>query len=275
MALTKKVTTRIWGMMTATLMAVSSLVATNAIMTPARLSAAEDGPVGYGAGTTGGAGGTSVTVSTGDQFLAALDSKADNVPLTIYVDGTITLDNTSQDELLMKDMSDISIIGVGTNGECNGIGIRMVRCENIIIQNMEIHHVLKGAGEGDSISIENSGYVWVDHCELYNVYDGDESKKDVYDGLLDCKKDSHHLTYSYNYLHDSWKTMLCGFSDSDNYDRTFTMHHNIFENCNSRLPLFRYGHAHIYNNYYHNIYTSGINTRMGAEVFVENNILTT
>lgn len=137
---------------------------------------------------------------------------------------------------------------------------------------MEIHHVLKGAGEGDSISIENSGYVWVDHCELYNVYDGDESKKDVYDGLLDCKKNSHHLTYSYNYLHDSWKTMLCGFSDSDNYDRTFTMHHNIFENCNSRLPLFRFGHAHIYNNYYHDIYTSGINTRMGAEVFVENNI---
>lgn len=272
MALTKKVTTRLYGVMTAALMAVSSLAATGGIMQPARLSAAEDGPVGYGAGTTGGAGGTSVTVATGDQFLAALESKADSVPLTIYVDGTITLDNTSQDELLMKDLSDISVIGVGTNGECDGIGIRMVRCENIIIQNMEIHHVLKGAGEGDSISIENSGYVWVDHCELYNVYDGDESKKDVYDGLLDCKKNSHHLTYSYNYLHDSWKTMLCGFSDSDNYDRTFTIHHNIFENCNSRLPLFRYGHAHIYNNYYHDIYTSAINTRMGAEVFVENNI---
>lgn len=272
MALTKKVTTRLCGVMTAALMAVSSLAVTGGIMQPARLSAAEDGPVGYGAGTTGGAGGTSVTVATGDQFLAALESKADSVPLTIYVDGTITLDNTSQDELLMKDLSDISVIGVGTNGECDGIGIRMVRCENIIIQNMEIHHVLKGAGEGDSISIENSGYVWVDHCELYNVYDGDESKKDVYDGLLDCKKNSHHLTYSYNYLHDSWKTMLCGFSDSDNYDRTFTIHHNIFENCNSRLPLFRYGHAHIYNNYYHDIYTSAINTRMGAEVFVENNI---
>lgn len=272
MALTKKVTTRLYGVMTAALMAVSSLAVNGGIMQPARLSAAEDGPVGYGAGTTGGAGGTSVTVATGDQFLAALESKADSVPLTIYVDGTITLDNTSQDELLMKDLSDISVIGVGTNGECNGIGIRMVRCENIIIQNMEIHHVLKGAGEGDSISIENSGYVWVDHCELYNVYDGDESKKDVYDGLLDCKKNSHHLTYSYNYLHDSWKSMLCGFSDSDNYDRTFTIHHNIFENCNSRLPLFRYGHAHIYNNYYHDIYTSGINTRMGAEVFVENNI---
>ena len=271
MVLTKKTVNRIWGLLTAALMSVTGLAMAVATAQPAQVVAA-DGPVGYGAGTTGGAGGTSVTVSTGDQFLAALDSKADNVPLTIYVDGTITLDNTAQDELLMKDMSDISVIGVADRGECNGIGIRMVRCENIIIQNMEIHHVLKGAGEGDSISIENSGYVWVDHCELYNVYDGDESKKDVYDGLLDCKKNSHHLTYSYNYLHDSWKTMLCGFSDNDNYDRTFTMHHNIFENSNSRLPLFRFGHAHIYNNYYHDIYTSGINTRMGAEVFVENNI---
>ncbi len=141
MVLTKKTVNRIWGLLTAALMSVTGLAMAAGTVQPAQAVAA-DGPVGYGAGTTGGAGGTSVTVATGDQFLAALDSKADNVPLTIYVDGTITLDNTAQDELLMKDLSDISVIGVADRGECNGIGIRMVRCENIIIQNMEIHHVL-------------------------------------------------------------------------------------------------------------------------------------
>lgn len=272
---TKTGRSRLLGVLTSCLMAVTAF-ANFGDTVPRRpvATAAEAGPIGYAAGTTGGAGGNVVTVATGDQFLSAVKAKG-TAPLTIYVNGTITLDNTAQDELLLKDLSDLSVIGVDTAGECDGIGIRMVRCENIIIQNMEIHHVKKGAGEGDAISIETSRYVWVDHCELYSVYDGNESNKDVYDGLLDCKKDSANLTYSYNYLHDSWKTMLCGFSDSDNFDRTFTIHHNVFENCNSRLPLFRFGHAHIYNNYYHSIYTSAINTRMGAEVLVENNVFDT
>ena len=94
MVLTKKTVNRIWGLLTAALMSVTGLAMAAATAQPAQVVAA-DGPVGYGAGTTGGAGGTSVTVATGDQFLAALDSKADNVPLTIYVDGTITLDRMS------------------------------------------------------------------------------------------------------------------------------------------------------------------------------------
>lgn len=51
-------------------------------------------------------------------------------------------------------------------------------------------------------------------------------------------------------MHDSWKTMLSGSSDGDEYDRKVTYHHNYFENCNSRLPLFRFGHGHVFNNYY-------------------------
>lgn len=233
----------------------------------------EFGLVGYGAGTTGGQGGTTITCSTAGDIINAISNKDKSTPLIIYVNGTGTLSNAnSNDEVLIKDKSDISIIGVGTNGELNGIGIRMVRCSNIIIQNMKIHHVLASTAEGDCISIENSSNIWVDHCELYNEYSGNEKDKDKYDGLLDCKKDSKNITYSWNYLHDSWKASLCGFSDSDDYDRNITYHHNIFENINSRLPLFRFGHAHIYNNYYSNIYTSGINSRMGAEICIENNI---
>lgn len=229
-------------------------------------------PVGYGVNTTGGIGGTSVVCTTGADIMKQIEAKDGNTnPLTIYVKGKITPANSGVDEILLKDLSNISIIGDGT-ADLDQIGIRFVRCNNIIVQNLKVHHVKAGSGEGDCLSFESTKNVWVDHCELYNDYSGNESDKDYYDGLLDFKKECENITVSYNYLHDSWKTMLMGFSDSDNYNRTITIHHNIFGNCNSRLPLFRYGKAHIYNNYFKDIYTSCINSRMGAEVFVENNV---
>jgi len=73
-------------------------------------------------------------------------------------------------------------------------------------------------------------------------------------------------------LHDSWKTSLVGSSDSDNFDRKVTYHHNRFENINSRGPLFRFGQGHIFNNYYYNIIDTGINSRMGAKLRIEHNV---
>jgi pectate lyase len=49
------------------------------------------------------------------------------------------------------------------------------------------------------------------------------------------------------------------------------MHHNYFKNCNSRLPLFRGGSAHIFNNYYQDIVETAINSRIGACIQIENN----
>ena len=222
-------------------------------------------------GTTGGAGGVSVTCSTGDCILDAIDQKKDDIitqPLTIYVNGTITPSNTSATKIDIKDVRDVSLIGVGTSGEFDGIGIKVFRAGNVIIQNVTVHHV--NIGDKDAISIEGpADHVWVDHCELYAQYQG--ADKDYYDGLLDAKSDSEYITYSYNYLHDSWKMMLVGSSDSDSDDRKITIHHNYFDNVNSRMPLFRFGNGHIYNNYYSGVASTGINSRMGACLRVENN----
>lgn len=216
-------------------------------------------------GTTGGSGGTTVTCSTGDCIQDAIDG---STPVTIRVNGTITTSNTSDSKINVKDADDITIIGVGTNGEFNGIGIKIWRASNVIIRNLTIHHV--NVGDKDCISIEGpSDHIWVDHCELYNVYQG--ADKDYYDGLLDAKKDAEYITYSYNYFHDSWKTMLVGSGDSDNHDRKITAHNNYFDNCNSRMPLFRFGNGHFFNNYYSGIVSTGINSRMGACLKVENN----
>ncbi len=220
-------------------------------------------------GTTGGAGGDTVTVTNGAQLAAALDAKQDSsTPLTIYVNGTITASNYPDSNVYVKEMEDVSIIGVGTNGVLNGIGIKINKASNIIVRNLTIHNVR--SGDKDAIGVEGPAHnIWIDHNELYNQYQGVD--KDYYDGLFDAKKDSEYITFSWNYVHDSWKSMLVGSSDSDNHDRKITYHHNWFENLNSRVPSFRYGHAHVYDNYYVDIVESGINSRMGAQVRAENN----
>ncbi|MBM7541960.1 pectate lyase family protein [Amphibacillus cookii] len=222
----------------------------------------------FNGGTTGGEGGDVVTVRTGNELVRALKNKNPNRPLKIYVDGTVTPNNTSENKIDIKDVSNVSVVGVGRNGVLSGIGIKVWRANNVIIRNLTIHEV--NIGDKDAISIEGpSSNIWVDHNELYaslNVH------KDYYDGLFDVKRDAYNITFSWNYVHDSWKAMLMGSSDSDHAARNITFHHNHFQNLNSRVPSLRFGKAHIYNNYFEGVIDTGINARMGAEVLVENNV---
>ena len=217
-------------------------------------------------GTTGGSGGPTVTVYNGADLQNAIKQGG---PRIIRVAGTITPSNSGGlSKIDIKDVNNISILGNGSSGELNGIGIKITRANNIIIRNLKIHHV--NTGDKDAISIEGPvRNVWVDHCTLYNDLNHD---KDYYDGLLDAKKDSAYMTFSWNYLYDSYKTSLVGSSDSDNYDRRITYNHNYFRNCNSRLPSYRFGVGHVFNNYYYGIMTTGINSRMGAKLRIDNNV---
>jgi len=220
-----------------------------------------------GEGTTGGEGGDVVYVSTGSELQNEIKKGG---PRIIYVNGKITPDNSvGLNEIYIKNVSKISIIGVGTEGELEGIGIKISNANNIIIKNLKIHHVL--LGNKDCITIEGPAKnIWIDHCELFNEF-REDLDKDYYDGLLDINGRVDYVTVSWCYFHDSWKTSLIGSSDNDNYNRTITYHHNLFKNCNSRVPSFRFGEGHIFNNYYENIESSGINSRMGAKIRVEYN----
>lgn len=221
-------------------------------------------------GTSGGKGGQTITVSTGTALAQALKEKQDSsTPLTILVEGSITPANSGElSKIDVKDVSDVSIIGAGSGAEFNGIGIKVVRASNIVLRNLKIYNV--AIGDKDAISIEGpADHIWVDHCELHAEYQNVD--KDHYDGLLDVKAESEYITYSWNYLHDSWKTALVGSSESDTFDRKLTMHHNYFRNCNSRLPLFRGGSGHVFNNLFEDVHSTAINSRLGACIRVENN----
>ncbi|MDX3774655.1 hypothetical protein QE250_11065 [Chromatiaceae bacterium AAb-1] len=232
-------------------------------------------------GTTGGSGDNNVEimVCTGEEMIQALKTKDPDRPLTIRVNGPITLQNAKDTRIDVKDVSDVSIIGLGTQGEMAGIGFNIVRASNIIIRNLRIHHVRANMNApGDGISIEGPvRNIWVDHNEIYNSLTVNDPSlteaqvKDYYDGLVDAKGDAQFITISFNKFHNSWKTSLVGSSDSDNYDRTITYHHNHWYNVNSRLPLFRFGKGHIYNNLYDGAVESGINSRMGAVIRIEQN----
>jgi pectate lyase len=74
-----------------------------------------------------------------------------------------------------------------------------------------------------------------------------------------------------------WKGSLIGHSDSNAAEDTgklhVTYHHNSWKAVNSRLPSIRFGTAHVYSSCY-NGGISGIHSRMGAQVFVEQNSFT-
>ncbi|KAG9020526.1 hypothetical protein FRB95_004029, partial [Tulasnella sp. JGI-2019a] len=218
-----------------------------------RAALTDTATTGYATGTTGGVGGPTVTVTTLDALTSAVTGDTATI---VLISGTITGD------AVVKIGSNKSVIGKA-GASLVGVGLRVLNENNVIIRNIKISKVLASAG--DAIGVQASYNVWVDHNELSSDRDHD---KDYYDGLLDITHGCYGITASYNILHDHWKTSLIGHSDNNGAQDValrVTLHHNYWYNLNSRLPSFRFGQGHIYNNYYLNS-NDGINTRDGAEL---------
>lgn len=261
-----------------------------ALATIAATTQASAGPVGYGAGTTGGGSKAPVNVATMAAAQAAIDAYSGSGGLVLNYTGkfnfaTIT-DACAQWKkpaqiLQVKNKSNITI--KGANGSAANFGIHIAgAANNIIVQNMTIG-LLAGHEDADSISIEgmSSGApnkVWIDHNTIFSKNVSCPGAGDAsFDGAIDNKKGATNITYSYNYIHDHQKVALNGHSDSDTTNGVMrvTYHHNRFENVKARLPLQRMGKTHSYNNYYHNVETSGINVRMGGMALIESNVFET
>ncbi|HYH03963.1 MAG TPA: right-handed parallel beta-helix repeat-containing protein [Bacillota bacterium] len=243
---------------------------------------------------TGGAMATEAdthVVTNAAEFYNALNLvKAAKGPAIIKVNGTISFDdywnavaamtNTDISKVTKRryidiggSVSNLTIMGEGTNSGFDGIGLKIAGT-NTIIRNLTIHSVLAG----DGIQVNDAKYTWIDHCTFYNepiVEDAEPSEelKDKYDELISIKNNSEFVIISWNLLYDSYKTILVGSNDTADAlpDRKVIIHHNWFKDCNSRLPLYRGGYAHIYNNYYQDIRGSGVNCRTGSKVRIEHN----
>jgi pectate lyase len=249
--------------------------------TPAPAPAGHSG--GYGGLVTGGGSATAVTVTTAAEMQAAINAYTGTGGLVIRYTGTFDF-GTIPDPCTqwkkaagavveIKNKSNVTIEGATGSAANFGLAVKAAST-NVIIRNMTIGLL---PGSIDAIGIEGQsgkypGYVWVDHNTLFSSTAECSGAGDLeFDGLVDNKAGAHHITYSYNYLHDHHKVGLIGSSDSDASDRYITFHHNVYSNVGSRLPLQRGGYTHLYNNLYSKVLTSGANIRMGGYSLIEAN----
>ncbi len=90
---------------------------------------------------------------------------------------------------------------------------------------------------------------WVHNNSFYQGGNGSaaEGDKNEGDGSCDFKR-GRNYTFSYNYLTDCHKTNLIG-SSKTSLQYNVSMHHNWWNDCQSRIPLMRNANVHFYNNY--------------------------
>ena len=205
---------------------------------------------------TGGLGGDTVIASTFNILKNYLES---TVPLIVHVEDHIISTGT------INIHSNKSLIGVTDSAHLEGIRIKINSSKNVIIQNMTFSKVI----QFDEIEINNSHHIWINGCDFFTDMD---HGSEYYDGLLDIKNAASFITVSNTEFHDHFKAVLISSGDDSFQDTSIriTFHHNYFHHLGSRTPLLRFGKAHIFNNYFKNC-NSGINSRMGACIRVEEN----
>ena len=218
-------------------------------------------------GTSGGAGGPTVTVTTASAFLSAIATAG---PLNIRVSGMIALPGPMHNVTSNK-----TIVGVGSNSGFTGGGLNIGipiddnitsppanAVNNIIIRNLNFND-----WPDDAMNVQMfSHHIWIDH----NTW-GTGS-----DGGLDIKRGSSYVTVSWNHADGTNKNMLLGRDDADSAQDTgrllVTYHHNWFDATTQRNPRVRFGNpVHVYNNYYNDTGNYGVAATIGSGVLVEAN----
>jgi pectate lyase len=218
-----------------------------------------------GGGTTGGAGGPTVTVTSLSAFASAVAASG---PQTVRVSGMFSCSDDVRVTAGNK-----TILGVGTNSGLNGCGINISDVSNVIVRNMRIANVQAGNGNGDAIHVDNGTRIWIDHNDLSS---NRNNGTDFYDGLVDMTHAADFITVSWNFLHDHIKCSLIGHSDNNAGEDVghlrISYHHNYVSNCNGRNPRVRFGNpVHVFNNYYFNIADYGVASTIQGGVLVEGN----
>ncbi|SFK05561.1 polysaccharide lyase family 1 protein [Cellulomonas sp. KH9] len=264
--------------------ALATAVGVSVLTIPAQAATgAADGFASQNGGTTGGAGGRTVRATTGTQIHEALCGRASSsTPIVIEVSGTVNHANTAKVSgsscstaagvIELKQVSNVTLVGVGSGAVFDQVGIHIREARNIIVQNVTVRNVKKSGSPtsngGDAIGMESGvSNVWVDHVTL----EASGGESEGYDGLFDMKGDTRYVTLSYSILRNSGRGGLVGSGDSDLGNGPVTYHHNLYENLDSRVPLLRGATAHIFNNHYVGIKESGINARAGGRAKVDNN----
>ena len=220
--------------------------------------AVPDGYATQNGGTTGGGSAEPIVVSTASAFQAAVKG---DTPAVIIVKGKVDLGGN------VSIGSNKTIIGADTGSGLGGGSIRINGC-NYILQNLTF-----GPAKGDVMEISGAKNVFITKCEFYGCTDE----------LCSIVRGADFVTVSWCkfYFPDTHAHAfgsLVGNSDRATGDRGklhVTMHHNWYaDGVRGRMPRVRFGHVHLYNNYYNSLgsgYCIGVgfecNIRLENSVF--------
>ncbi|MET1071371.1 MAG: RICIN domain-containing protein [Umezawaea sp.] len=220
-----------------------------------------DGFAGTDGGTTGGAAGPTVTVTT---YADLVRYATASTPYVIRVNGAVTATPYGTE---LKVASDKTIVGVGTAGHVvNGGFFLGVGVHNVIIRNLTIRDTLMASDDPDDkdfdydgVQMDGAHHVWIDHNTITRMNDG----------LIDSRADTSYLTVSWNVLAQNNKTFGIGWTT--NVTSRMTIHHNWFRDTNQRNPSTdNVAYAHLYNNYLQNIKSYGNYARGATRMVLEN-----
>lgn len=220
---------------------------------------------GYGlAGTTGGQAGRIVTASTIGELT---DYAAATEPLVIFIRGSLA----ATDYVKIPVAANKSFIGTGAGAEVVNAGFKLINTSNVIFRNFTIRDsYIPGDWDGkrpdndrDGIQLDTTHHVWVDHMKIQRMGDG----------LIDTRKDSDLVTYSWNVFADNNKALGVGWTS--NAVTRMTIHHNWIRNTTQRnFSLDNTAAAHVYNNYLQDVGQYGMMGRNAAKVVLEGNTFT-
>jgi pectate lyase len=233
--------------------------------------------VGYATldgGTTGGGDGPVYTADALEQLrtFAGLIG-----PAIVRINGTIVISPDAGIPVEVE--SDKTVIPVKPGDGLVGNGLSINKVHNVIVRNLTIS---RAAAPWDAITVQASNNVWIDHCDLSNDLN---MPKEAFDDLLDITHGSSNITVSWTRFHDAYNTGIVGHTDTptagnmEDLGLAVTYHHNLFSNTLSESPRVRFGHAHLFSNYYNAIQlpsapttSYGIASTMGATVRIESNL---
>ena len=202
--------------------------------------------------TTGGAGGTTVQVST----LADLNSNAGGTTARIIeISGAIAGNVTVGSNKTL-----VGMCGADVHGH-----IQMTGSVNVIVRNLTVvgynctDNPSDCSGGADAVTVERQAHhLWFDHDDI----------SDGSDGNLDITHASDFITISWTKFHYSGRrtdpagaagghqfSNLIGHSDSnaseDTGHLTVTFHHDWWaDNVVERMPRVRFGKVHLFDNLY-------------------------
>lgn len=226
---------------TTSTLGITTTSTTAASATKVGVSSALMGYAMYNGTTTGGAGGTVVTVSTEADLKSAVSGDA---PKIIYVKGAIV--GGGDDPIYVS--SNKTIIGI-PGASITGISLHLFTVNNIIIQNITFRYYVTDA----AIMIKYaSTHVWVDHCDFAT----DRNHGWTYWGKdITITRASDFVTVSWSRFHDTNLSFLIsgGLDNTEDIGHLHvTLHHNFWYNVSEREPDMNFGRVHVFNNYHLN-----------------------